>query len=237
MAILAIAAITTAIFIYKKSPEKKEEVLTAFEMMGLWGEMRAYPHPSIPEGKYNQAFVKLQQDEVSAKAMRSSANSAFAPVSPWVPLAPKNFGGRILCLAFHPTNQNIMWVGSASGGLWKTTNGGTGAANGINWTNIATGFPVLGISAIAINNSNPNELYLGTGEVYNSGGNGYQGHNDRIFRGSYGIGILKSTDGGTTWSKALDFSSSSLKGVADIIINPSEHANMVELLNGDTYSL
>ncbi|HEX6182155.1 MAG TPA: hypothetical protein VFZ47_12970, partial [Chitinophagaceae bacterium] len=236
VATLLVAAVTISIFLIRKHSEKQEEeALTAFEMMGLWGEMRAYPHPSIPEEKYAQAFERLRQDEVKAKSMRSEANSAFAPVSPWIPLAPKNFGGRILCLAFHPTNQNIMWVGSASGGLWKTTNGGTGAADGINWTNVPTGFPVLGISAIAINNSNPNELYLGTGEVYNSGGNGYQGHNNRIFRGSYGIGILKSTDGGATWAKALDFSSSSLKGVADIIINPSRPATVYAATTDGVY--
>ncbi|HYF29631.1 MAG TPA: T9SS type A sorting domain-containing protein [Chitinophagaceae bacterium] len=223
LSLAAIALVITAYFKFSNktsSGPKQEEVLTAYEMMGLWGQMRAYPHPSIPEEKFHQAFQKLQAHEARARAMRSAPNSTLAPAVPWTPLAPKNFGGRILCLAFHPTNQNVMWVGSASGGLWKTTNGGTGAANGINWTNVPTGFPVLGISSIAVNNSNPNELYLGTGEVYNSGGAGYQGHNDRTFRGSYGIGILKTTDGGVTWTKSLDFSYSSLKGVADLLINP-----------------
>ena len=238
LTLLSAAAITISIYLVSNrtaEQEQKEEVLTAFEMMGLWGEMRAYPFPSIPEERFHQAFTKLHEQEMKVKAMRSSANSTLAQAVPWTPLAPKNFGGRILCLAFHPTNQNIMWVGSASGGLWKTTNGGTGAANGINWTNVPTGFPVLGISAIAINNSNPNELYLGTGEVYNSGGNGYQGHNDRVFRGSYGIGILKTTDGGTTWTKSLDFSSSNLKGVADIIINPSRPATVFAATTDGVY--
>lgn len=209
--------------------EQEEEALTAFEMMGLWGDMRAYPFESIPEAKYNEAFKKIKSDEErvrTRRAMRGSAENAMLAAAPWTPLAPKNFGGRILCLAFHPTNQNIMWVGSASGGLWKTTNGGTGAANGINWTNVPTGFPVLGISSIAVNPANANELYLGTGEVYNTGGAGWAGHNDRTFRGSYGIGILKTVDGGATWTKALDFSYSNLKGVADIVINPLRPATI-----------
>jgi hypothetical protein len=206
------------------SKENEEnEGLTSAEMMKLWGEMRAYPYDAIPQEKFHLGFRKLKDDEEKLRRRKLSglgSNQAAMSVTPWTPLAPKNFAGRILSLAFHPTNANVMWVGSASGGLWKTTNGGTGAANGINWVNVATGFPVLGISAIAVNPVNPSELYLGTGEVYNSGGNGYQGQNDRIFRGSYGIGILKTTDGGTTWSKSLDFSSANLKGVADIIINP-----------------
>jgi photosystem II stability/assembly factor-like uncharacterized protein len=223
---LAVALIATAIYTSQQfstnhsEEHEEEEGLTAYEMMGLWGQMRAYPYASIPEGRFNNAFKKMKEEEGRMREVRSSVNGTSVMTSPWVPLAPKNFAGRIISMAFHPTNANIMWVGSASGGLWKTTNGGTGAANGINWVNVPTGFPVLGISAIAVNPSNPNELYLGTGEVYNSGGNGYQGHNDRTFRGSYGIGILKTTDGGTTWTKALDFSSSSLQGIADIIINP-----------------
>ena len=88
-----------------------------------------------------------------------------------------------------------MFAGAASGGLWKTINGGTGAGSGINWTQVATGFPVIGVPAIAINPLNGNEMYIGTGEVYNTGGNGFAGQNQRTFRGSYGIGILKSTDG------------------------------------------
>ena len=228
-AFIAITVIVTLVHFTTKSLQEKfqeneeEEVLTAFEMMGLWGQMRAYPNEKIPEGKFNAAFNKMKSDEERKNknnSERMGAAMSAAQTSPWVPLAPKNFAGRILCLAFHPTDQNIIWAGSASGGLWKTTNGGTGAPNGINWTSVATGFPVLGISAIAVNPSNANELYVGTGEIYNTGGNGFQGHNDRIFRGSYGIGILKTTDGGTTWTKALDFSASSLKGVADIVINP-----------------
>jgi hypothetical protein len=86
-----------------------------------------------------------------------------------------------------------------------------------------------------VNPSNGNELYVGTGEIYNTGGNGFQGHNDRVLRGTYGIGIIKSTDGGTTWTKALDFSASSLKGVADIIINPSRPATIYAATTDGVY--
>jgi photosystem II stability/assembly factor-like uncharacterized protein len=239
LAVVIVAYFSLTYLTPKKNKEKEEEeALTAFEMMGLWGEMRAYPFKTIPEGKFSAAFRKMKDDQEKIMSIRGSttpSQAALTMSTPWVPLAPKNFAGRILCMAFHPTNQNTMWVGSASGGLWKTTNGGTGSPDGINWVNVPTGFPVLGISAIAINPSSPNELYLGTGEVYNSGGNGYQGHNDRIFRGSYGIGILKTTDGGNTWTKALDFSASNLKGVADIIINPLRPATVFAATTDGVY--
>jgi photosystem II stability/assembly factor-like uncharacterized protein len=241
MAVLTVAYYTVKSFsngTHEEIENEEEEGLVAYEMMGLWGEMRAYPFASIPEGKFNEGFRKMKDDEERNKNLRSSKITSEAAVvmsTSWTPLAPKNFGGRIISLAFHPTDANIMWVGSASGGLWKTTNGGTGAVDGINWVNVPTGFPVLGISSIAVNQSNANEIYLGTGEVYNSGGIGYQGHNERTFRGSYGIGVLKTTDGGTTWSKALDFSASSLKGVADIIINPSRPATVFAATTDGVY--
>ena len=109
-------------------------------------------------------------------------------------------------------------------GLYKTTTGGAGAPGGYNWTFVPTGFPVLGISSIVVNPANPDEIYIGTGEVYNTsafaGGSTGAGH-VRLFRGSYGIGILKTTDGGTTWTKTLDFSNSSIKGVMDMLIHPT----------------
>jgi photosystem II stability/assembly factor-like uncharacterized protein len=240
MAILTVA--TTALVYHtqtiiqkNKSLDGKEEMPTVYEMMGVWGEMRAYPYKKIPEGKFNEAFKKYRDDIKLKTSLLQQRNNVSAPTIPWTPLAPKNFSGRILCMAFHPTNSNIMWVGSASGGLWKTTNGGTGAPGGINWTNVPTGFPVLGISAIVINPSNPNEIYLGTGEVYNSGAAGYEGHDIRTFRGSYGIGILKSTDGGITWTKSLDFSYSNLKGVQDMIINPQKPSTIFAATTDGVY--
>jgi photosystem II stability/assembly factor-like uncharacterized protein len=136
-----------------------------------------------------------------------------------------NFAGRILSIGFHPTDPNIMWVGSASGGLWKTTNGGNGGVGGINWHYVPTQFPVLGVSSIVIHPTKPDTMYIGTGEVYSSSvaatGTIGAGH-VRTFRGSYGIGILKSVNGGNTWTKVLDFAKSNLKGVMDLAIHPTK---------------
>ena len=205
---------------YSESEEEGEGmpiIMTAFDH---WGEMRTYPFKVFNASRFTGEFAKSKQ------MPRAEANGRIAGTStaPWTALAPKNFAGRTLALGFHPTNPNIMWAGSAGGGLWKTTTGGTGAPGGINWTYVPTGFPAMSVMAIAVNPSNGNEIYVGTGEVYNNGaasaGQTGAGH-IRTYRGSYGIGILKSTDGGSTWDTTLSFAYSNLVGVADIVIDPN----------------
>ena len=102
------------------------------------------------------------------------------------------------------------------------------------WHKVPTGFPVLGVAAIAINPADTNELYIGTGEVYNDLNTG-TGFAVRTTRGSYGIGILKSTDGGSTWNKSIDWAYDSLKGVQDIIINPINPSTVFAATTEGTY--
>ncbi len=203
--------------------EEEEEKGEAIKGFDLWSEMRTYPNATLNARTYSPGFNKSISMSLQSRA--TSLGMELPNTSPWTELGPKNFAGRVLSIAFHPTNPNIMFVGTASGGIWKTTNGGTGGAGGINWQFVPTGFPVLGVSSIVINPLNPNEIYAGTGEVYNNpaslaGGPTGAGH-IRLFRGTYGIGIIKSVDGGVTWTKTLDFSSSSVKGVMDMWIHPS----------------
>jgi len=120
-------------------------------------------------------------------------NSAmYSPSGQWTELGPismpsnstgqPNGLGRINALAFHPTNNNIIWAGAPSGGLWKTTDGGS------TWSSNTDNLPTLGISAILIDPSNTNTMYIGTG--------------DRDAGDAPGLGVMKSIDGGQSWSSA-----------------------------------
>lgn len=185
-------------------PEKQSG---AGEAMEFWAMPRSYPDGRIYSNRWAAEFFRLK----SSARIRGGG-----PGEEWTALGPKNIGGRTLCLAFHPDNPDIIFAGSASGGLWKTETAGKGASA---WTYIPTGFPVLGVAAIAIDPTDPDIIYIGTGEVYNySAAN--PGVVDRFTRGTYGIGILKTTDGGQTWFKSLDWSLEELTGVQDILINP-----------------
>lgn len=99
----------------------------------------------------------------------------------WRSIGPAVFGGRVVDVAGVPGNPDIIYVAHSSGGLWKSTNGGTTFRSIFNDGN------TLALGAIALDPSNPNVVYAGTGEgtVRNTA--------------SYGDGIYKTLDGGATW--------------------------------------
>ncbi len=121
----------------------------------------------------------------------SNTSRALASETPWTQLGPQTIPeiytadarggmGRLNCIAFHPDNPDIIWVGSPSGGLWKTGNGGT------SWSNLTDHLPNLGVTSILIHPQNPNIMYIATGD--GDGGD------------TFSIGVLKSLDGGISWN-------------------------------------
>lgn len=116
--------------------------------------------------------------------------------------------GRINCIVFHPTQANTIFVGTAGGGLWRSTN------NGANWTNMTDFLQVLGVSGLAINPNNPNEMYLATGD-----GNGSD---------SYSVGVLKSTDGGVTWNTTgLNWTITNYRLIRKLIMHPTNSSLLI----------
>ncbi len=195
----------------KENQREENESSGALESMQFISQIRAFPDKDIPADKFYKAF------EYSKKNMKE-IDAGDSPTQ-WTSIGPNNVGGRSLCLAVSPADSGTIFAGSASGGLWKSTTGGLGASA---WTYIPTGFPSSAVSSIAIDSTNPNTMYIGTGENY-----GYQfslnGLDVRVTRGMYGIGILKTTDGGNTWAKTLDWSYNNQRGVWRVIFNPKNH--------------
>ncbi len=202
--------ISSAMFMLNQDADKqiKQKPSGAYEALNFLTKIRSYPEKSIPSGKYFNEFKK-------AKKLKNTSTIAEVQTEQWKPIGPKNVPGRMISVAVNPQNPLTLFAGSASGGLWRTYR----ADEADHWEKIETGFPVLGVMAIAINPVDTNIMYIGTGEVY-----GYQksdgGLAVRTTRGSYGIGILKTTDGGTTWTKSLDWSLNEERGIQDIVINP-----------------
>ncbi len=198
--------------IENKAISPKEETSGALQALEDWTAQRAYPHDVVPDAGFYLAYEHTER-------MRGRSRGIDDFVAPWETLGPVNMAGRSLTLAFDPVDPDIIYVGAASGGLWRSTTAGVGADA---WDYVETGYPVLGVSTIAIQPDDRDVIYIGTGEVYR-----YQesigGPVIRTTRGSYGIGILKTTDGGATWTKSLDWSYSQTRGVWSVRIDPDDH--------------
>ena len=222
--IIFTSLILSIFFLDMKLTGPQKKISGAFEALKFWSEQRAYPNKTIPDIGHYRSYETSQQ-RLKNYFLKSSK------IDFWKPVGPHNIGGRTLCVAINPKNPSTIYAGSASGGLWRSFSGGLGDNC---WEYVHTGFPVLGVSSIAIAEDDTNLIYIGTGEVY-----GYQnatgGLNIRTTRGSYGIGILKTTDGGATWEKSLDWSYQQKRGVQDIQINPKNSRTVWAATTEGTY--
>jgi photosystem II stability/assembly factor-like uncharacterized protein len=136
------------------------------------------------------------------------SQSAFAKIDPQLlaglkarSIGPANMSGRIGGLDVVVSNSNIIYVGASTGGVWKSVDGG------LTWTAIFDDQPVASIGAIAINQSNPNIVWVGTGEA--------------TPRNSVGVGrgVYLTIDGGKTW-KFLGLEKT--EKISKILLHPDE---------------
>ena len=166
---------------------------------------RAFPYDKIPSGVRFAAWNERRALEAKAHA-RALANGLGEPA--WTFIGPEDnqfwggSSGRITALAVDPRNSQVVWAGAADGGVWKTTDGG------VHWVPVADGQPSLSIGALTLDPSNPDTVFVGTGEG-NFSGDEYGG-----------IGILKSTDGGATWT-TLTAAFSSGSTITQIAVSPT----------------
>ncbi|MCB0762206.1 MAG: T9SS type A sorting domain-containing protein [Flavobacteriales bacterium] len=132
--------------------------------------------------------ISASLDFIQAIERRPVATSSMRDAGNWEPLGMESWesigyapgNGRINTIAHDPNNAQILYVGCPSGGIWKSEDAG------LTWTPIGDQLAVMGVSALAVSHQNSNVIYAGTGD--NDGSD------------TYGLGIFKSTDGGSTWS-------------------------------------
>jgi hypothetical protein len=133
----------------------------------------------------------------------------------WFSVGPANFAGRMLALAFDPSDPDVVYAGAASGGLWKSFD------RGVTWTPITDEEPVLAVGGVAVLPSDPNVVIMGTGEATLN--------IDRVG----GVGILKSTDAGATWNPtSLSYSVIQGHGFHFVAANPIRGTLLAGATNG-----
>lgn len=127
----------------------------------------------------------------------------------WSFIGPSNIAGRVRIVRYHPTNADIAFAGSASGGLFKSTDGGS------TWTAKTDKLPTLAVGSLAFDPVNPDVMYMGTGEGSNN------------WDAVYGDGIYKSTDQGETWTNVMPgvIKDQDL-AINDIVVHPLDR-NMI----------
>lgn len=183
-----------------------------FKRWESFWEARVNPDGSFPaQGQVLEAYQQMLQGPLQ------STNGSWIPLGPIdVPMnstGQPNGIGRVNSITIDPLNSSILWLGTPSGGLWKSIN------SGLSWTPITDNMPTLGVSAVLIDSANTNIMYMGTG--------------DRDAGDAPGMGVWKSTNGGTTWQASNNGMGN--KTVGMMLMKPSNHNELLAATSGGVY--
>jgi photosystem II stability/assembly factor-like uncharacterized protein len=192
---------------------------------GGWKQFKRWEHymegqvdpltGAFPEKSARQIYREYIRNGGSQSATRSASWTSMGPSS-----TPGGYAGlgRINCVAFHPSDNDIYWVGAASGGLWVTTD------NGSSWTCLTDENGVLAVSDIIIPSdfASSNTIYIATG--------------DRDAFDNNSIGVLKSTDGGATWNTTgITFNMYDYNMVNRLLLDPNDDQTIIAATTQGVY--
>ena len=200
-----------------------------WKWIGRWtweNGQRAYSDGSLPSPNFFWKEHTAIMDRKEKDGPRLLATETWRPIGPVaIPPADDNNRehglGRINCMTFHPTDPDIIWVGVAQGGVWKTVNGGQ------SWRPLTDKLPMLRISDIALDPTNTDVLYIAVGD-YAYLGTALNTDN-RKRHTHYGLGVFKTTDGGESWlPTGLSFRQTDYDGslIRRVFVHPENPAHL-----------
>jgi hypothetical protein len=165
---------------------------------------RTYPFDSIPDDARRTAWESRPRGD---KGTHNDDVQSWTPIGP-VSTSPlfANFGlnsGRINTIAVSPSNSQLILIGAATGGIWRSADGGA------SFTPVSDTQVDLAVGSIAFSKSNPSIVYAGMGDM--------QGCCEYL-----GSGVLKSTDGGQTWSHVNNSTLVEPGAVSKIEVDPND---------------
>ena len=203
----------------KAEPDAETDYLEAYR---AYLKQRAYPNDTVDWSVYPRA-VQRRDSLPPARSAPTQDGTQIASGAKWQFIGPNNLdvpyqiyygqgplAGRINAAAYDPSHSGTYYIGTAGGGVWKTTDSGS------TWKPLSDKWPFLQVSSVTLDPTNSNIIYAGTGDF-----DGY---------GPYGFGMMKSTDAGATWTNygQSQFSGLSIRA---ILVDP-ENPKIVTLTTG-----
>ena len=175
----------------------KDKIITSEKF-----DEKTYPYEDFQvQRSYPDTYFSIKAYEKGQRqARQQSQEKGLGFDAKWTIQGPGNIGARANTIAVHPLNENIVFTGYSSGGLWRTIDGG------------ATWLPVFddqlwpSIGDVTFDPSNPSTIYVGTGDPNIS------------FYPMLGDGVYKSTDGGDTWT---NIGLEENRVIPEIIVHPN----------------
>lgn len=200
---------------WKDRPYERGKGYKAFQRWAWFTEPRVYPTGNMKYASRGYAYEMYQQflSEQNSTAKPNQSAAISATTANWTALGP--FGspaggdaGRVQVIRTAASNSNIIYVGTAAGGLWISTNGGTSYSTSTDM------LVSLGVSDIAISPTNSLVIYIATG--------------DKDAGDTHSTGVLKSTDGGATFNTTgLSWSTSLTRRIYRLLIDPTNANNLL----------
>jgi hypothetical protein len=159
--------------------------------------------------RMEQYSTILDQHLPSRNEMRAGGDAKAAVLAGnWTNLGPGNIGGRTRAILIDPNTPATMYAAGVAGGVWKTTNSGG------SWTPLTDTLSNIAVSSLAMDPTNSNIIYAGTGEGF---------FNADAVRGA---GIFKTTDGGANWTYLTTTNTSDFFFVNDIVVSPNSASRL-----------
>jgi photosystem II stability/assembly factor-like uncharacterized protein len=208
------------------NPDGSVRVAKQFSRWEYFWERRLLPNGDFPTS------AQYMSEALGVERQRSRLSEDQQAIPTWKEVGPEapatidqsqwNGIGRVNCMAFSYQNDNLLWVGSAAGGLWKSTN------NGGNWTYVpVAGYPMFGVSDIQLAKGDDKIIYVATGDAETA--------LPGILTGFpvFSYGVIKSVDGGLTWSSTgLSYNPESNNVVCKLWVNPADPNVVVAATSG-----
>ncbi|MGZ4034437.1 MAG: PKD domain-containing protein, partial [Bacteroidia bacterium] len=203
--------------------EKEEEELAGgWEIFKRWESYmtpRLYPSGdrSVMINAWNDYLDHYYAGPMRAPGTPATASANWSLIGPTTSIPSGGGGaGRVNFVRFDPTTTNTIYVGSPGGGLWKSTNSGT------TWATQTDNLAVIGCTDLAIHPTNTLIQYLATG--------------DGEAQDTYSIGVLKTTDGGTTWlPTGLTWAVTNGRTISRLLMNPQNPNTILAATSNGVY--